>query len=147
MGLLKHLGWSWHCTLFFLKKGSGPDWGDSSVSKDNGPNRKRCEPQRKYCGHSSKPAVSPRALLLSSNPDHSEHNWLPVSSMLGSKHQITKILWARRAQDSQWDRLYWLLGSTAEPSCLSRTYSQQACKAGSYPPWRLAPESQEPFIR
>lgn len=132
-----------------LKQRSGPGWGDSSVSKRHGPSGKEHRTQRKYLGHSGKPAVSPPTLFLYSIT-YSEHNWLPVSSMLGSKHQITKILWARRAQLNPGQVLLaaGLHNRTPLPQQTVWPTSLQGRRSGRpQPPQRPAPESWEPFIR
>lgn len=77
----------------FLKKGSGPVAQAGEIVQSV----KTMAPIGKDTKH--KEILWPLRLCYS--PDHSEHNWLPASSMLGSKHQITRIRWARRTQDSQ----------------------------------------------
>lgn len=69
--------------------------------------------------------LSPATLLLYSTTDHSEHNWLSVSSMLGSKHQITKICELAEPRLAQ-DRFCWLLASEVGPA---PSANHMACKA------------------
>lgn len=84
-----------------LKKGNGPSCEDSSVNKDNGPMGKITEKILwPLCHACCVPSLFATLIALQTTLNTTGCLWsVPVSSILGSKHQIAKILWPRESSD------------------------------------------------